>query len=66
LGIHALSEDSWVQTEMGNTGAQTLGLEKAEVEVDVSISGMIKVIDAANREDTSGKFMYYDGTSKPW
>jgi norsolorinic acid ketoreductase len=55
-----------VQTDMGNTGAQTLGLEKAEVEVDVSISGMIKVIDAANREDTSGKFMYYDGTSKPW
>jgi norsolorinic acid ketoreductase len=66
LGIHALSEDSWVQTDMGNTGAQTLGLEKAEVEVDVSISGMIQVIDAANREDTSGKFMYYDGTSKPW
>ena len=51
---------------MGNTGAQTLGLEKAEVDVDVSVSGMIKVIDAANRENTSGKFMHYDGTSKPW
>ena len=51
---------------MGNTGAQTLGLEKAEVEADVSVSGMIKVIDAANREATSGKFMNYDGTSKPW
>jgi norsolorinic acid ketoreductase len=55
-----------VQTDMGNIGAQTLGLEKAEIGVDVSVSGMIKVIDAANREDTSGKFMYYDGTSKPW
>ena len=64
--VRALTEDSWVQTDMGNTGAQTLGLEKAEVEVDVSVSGMIKVIDAANREDTSGKFMLYDGTSKPW
>jgi norsolorinic acid ketoreductase len=51
---------------MGNIGAQTLGLEKAEIEVNVSVSGMIKVIDAANREDTSGKFMNYDGTSKPW
>jgi norsolorinic acid ketoreductase len=51
---------------MGNTGAQSLGLEKAEIEIDVSISGMIKVIDAANREDTSGKFMDYNGTSKPW
>jgi hypothetical protein len=24
------------------------------------------VIDDANREDTSGKFMVYNGTSKPW
>jgi norsolorinic acid ketoreductase len=66
LVIRALMEDSWVQTDMGNTGAKTLGMEKAEVEVNVSVSGMIKVIDAANRENTSGKFMYYDGTSKPW
>lgn len=43
-----------------------MGLEKAEVEVDASVAGMIKVIDAANREETSGKFMFYDGTSKPW
>ena len=64
--VRALIEDSWVQTEMGNTGAQNLGLEKAEIEVNVSVSGMIKVIDAANRGDTSGKFMLYDGTSKPW
>jgi norsolorinic acid ketoreductase len=64
--VRGLNEDSWVQTDMGNTGAQSLGLEKAEIEIDVSISGMIKVIDAANREDTSGKFMDYNGTSKPW
>lgn len=64
--VRALTEDSWVQTDMGNTGAQTLGLEKAEIEVEVSVSGMIKVIDAATRENTSGKFMNYDGTSKPW
>ncbi|KAF2652494.1 hypothetical protein K491DRAFT_695569 [Lophiostoma macrostomum CBS 122681] len=51
---------------MGNNGAQLLGMEKAEVEIDVSVSGMIKVIDAANRGDTSGKFMLYDGTVKPW
>jgi norsolorinic acid ketoreductase len=51
---------------MGNTGAQTLGLEKAEIGVDVSVSGIIRVIDDANREDTSGRFMVYNGTSKPW
>jgi norsolorinic acid ketoreductase len=51
---------------MGNSGAQGFGLEKAETKVDVSVSGMIKVIDAANRENTSGKFMLYDGTAKPW
>jgi norsolorinic acid ketoreductase len=66
LVICALTEDSWVQTDMGNNGAQSLGLEKAEIGVDESVSGMIKVIDAASREDTSGKFMCYDGTSKPW
>lgn len=51
---------------MGNTGAQALGLEKAEIEIHVSVGGMIKVIDAATRENTSGKFMNYDGTSKPF
>jgi norsolorinic acid ketoreductase len=64
--FRVLTEDSWVQTDMGNTGAVTLGLEKAEIEVHVSVSGMMKVIDAANRENTSGKFMTYEGTSSGW
>jgi hypothetical protein len=63
---HAPSEDSSVQTDMANTGAQTLGLEKAEIEVDISILGMIQLIDTAKKEDMSSKLMYHDGTSKPW
>lgn len=59
-------DPGWVQTDMGNDGARALGLEKAETEVHVSVEGMIKVIDAANREQTSGKFLNYDGTSKPF
>ena len=66
MGVLTLTEDSWVQTDMGNTGARYFGLKEAEISRDVSVSGMIKVIDAANRNDTSGKFMFYDGTSKPF
>ncbi|CAI6337948.1 unnamed protein product [Periconia digitata] len=59
-------DPGWVQTDMGNTGAQSLGLNKAEIEVNTSVLGMIGVIDAADRENMSGKFMHYDGTAKPW
>jgi norsolorinic acid ketoreductase len=62
----ALTGSSWVQTDMGNTGAQSLGLEKAEIEVEVSVAGLIKVIDSATRENASGKFWNYDGTTKPF
>lgn len=37
-------DESWVQTDMGNSGAQALGMEKAEIPVAESVSGMIKVV----------------------
>ncbi len=35
---------SWVQTDMGNDGAKALGMEKAEITIDESVSGMTKVV----------------------
>ena len=35
---------SWVQTDMGDSGARALGLERAEVPVADSVAGMIKVV----------------------
>ncbi|ERF75989.1 hypothetical protein EPUS_01355 [Endocarpon pusillum Z07020] len=59
-------DPGWVQTDMGNDGAKALGFEKAEIPLGVSIDGMTKVIAAATREKTSGKFMFYNGTVEAW
>ncbi|GAW13628.1 hypothetical protein ANO14919_030150 [Xylariales sp. No.14919] len=56
-----------VQTEMGNLGARMMGLEKAPVTVEDSVSKIVAVIDAATRETTSGRFLNtMDGTEFPW
>lgn len=37
-------DPGWVQTEMGNRGAVAFGYEKAPLELDASIQGMVKVV----------------------
>lgn len=37
-------DPGWVQTEMGNQAAVAFGLEKASLELDTSIQGMVKVV----------------------
>ncbi|KAK2766855.1 hypothetical protein FQN54_006169 [Arachnomyces sp. PD_36] len=59
-------DPGWVQTDMGNGGAKAFGLEKAEVSVSDSVNGMTKVIDAATKEETSGKFLFYNGSLQTW
>ncbi|KAK3307384.1 uncharacterized protein B0T15DRAFT_510665 [Chaetomium strumarium] len=61
------------QTDMGNRGAKAAGelfgipeLTQAEIPVDVSIGGLVKVIDAATRETHSGKLWNYKGEQVPW
>lgn len=44
VGIAANVDGRWVQTDLGNGGAQALGMEKAEVPVAKSVGGMIKVV----------------------
>lgn len=56
-----------VQTEMGNVGARSMGLEKAPNTVEESAGKIIDVIDKATRETTSGKFLnVIDGSKIPW
>jgi norsolorinic acid ketoreductase len=38
----------------------------APVPVQDGINGMITQIDKATREETSGKFMSFDGSEIPW
>ncbi|KAL4783256.1 hypothetical protein BJX76DRAFT_330156 [Aspergillus varians] len=56
-----------VQTGPGNWAANQLGMEKAPTTIEQSVSSIIKVIDEATRESTSGKFIdVIQGTAISW
>lgn len=57
---------SWVQTDMGNSGAQAFGLEQAPDSVDESCDGMIELFDAATKETHGGRFWHYHGEQEAW
>ncbi|ORY31032.1 hypothetical protein BCR39DRAFT_527952 [Naematelia encephala] len=56
----------WVQTEMGDRGARSVGMKQAPITVEESVSGMLKVIDDATRETTGGVHMRYNGDLSKW
>ena len=51
---------------MGNAGAAALGLDKAPATLEESISGFVKQIDGATKEETSGHFAGFDGEGFAW
>ena len=51
---------------MGNNAARLAGMEKAPIEVDVSISGLVSIMDGATREKTSGNFCSWNGGEFAW
>jgi len=53
----------WVQTELGDRGARSFGLETADTTIEESVKGMVPLIDNATRKETSGKFLVYDGST---
>ncbi|KAI0003942.1 NAD(P)-binding protein [Xylariaceae sp. FL0662B] len=56
-----------VQTPQGNWVAQQVGLDQAPTTVEESSTSIVKVIDDATRESTSGKFISaIEGTELPW
>jgi norsolorinic acid ketoreductase len=57
---------SFVATDMGNAGAKKLGLEAYLISLEESVNGMMAVIDSAARENSSGKFIGFDGSPRPW
>ncbi|EPE34560.1 NAD(P)-binding Rossmann-fold containing protein [Glarea lozoyensis ATCC 20868] len=59
-------DPGWVQTDMGNGGAVIYGLEKADIDVNTSVTGLTKVIDAATRETHSGRMWIYTGEEHSW
>ncbi|KAI5364212.1 Putative short-chain dehydrogenase/reductase SDR, NAD(P)-binding domain superfamily [Septoria linicola] len=63
-------EPGWVQTEMGKKGAVELGfgdrINELLITTEVSVEGMVKVIEGATREETGGRFVRYNGEQMPW
>ncbi|KAJ5893415.1 hypothetical protein N7495_005106 [Penicillium taxi] len=59
-------EPGWVETEIGNRGAEAFGFEKAFVTVEDSADGILKVIDASALQTHSGKLFKFDGNEEPW
>jgi len=55
-----------VQTDEGNKAAQCFGFENAFVSVVDSVNAGVAKIDAATREETSGKFLSFDDTPMVW
>jgi len=56
----------WVQTEMGNRGANENGLEMAPVTLQQSVNGILGKIDNATQENSGGKFLSFDDTLYKW
>ncbi|OXB76044.1 UNVERIFIED_CONTAM: hypothetical protein H355_000143, partial [Colinus virginianus] len=50
----------WVQTDMGNAGGHT-----AQLTVDASVGGMLKVLSSLSEKDT-GTFLDWEGNKLPW
>lgn len=53
-------DPGWVQTELGNAGASHLGIGKAELTVEKSCDGMVKVFGESTKEKHGGKMVGWD------
>jgi NAD(P)-dependent dehydrogenase (short-subunit alcohol dehydrogenase family) len=57
----------WVQTDMGQYAAKQWNYADGPPStVDESVCGIVKVVDEATRESTSGRFVEYTGEEIPW
>ncbi|KAH0387968.1 NAD(P)-binding protein, partial [Aureobasidium melanogenum] len=56
----------WVRTEMGNHGAEVVGMERAPMSLEQSVDAMLEKIDNATRDQTSGTFQSFDDTKHQW
>ncbi|KAJ5952537.1 uncharacterized protein N7479_010950 [Penicillium vulpinum] len=59
-------DPGWVQTDIGNRGAEAFSFEKAAVTIEDSTTGLVKIIDESTLETHSGKLFKFDGSEEPW
>ncbi|CAG8878138.1 unnamed protein product [Penicillium nalgiovense] len=64
--VSFVADPGFVQTDMGNAGAQAVGFEKAFQAVEESVGGIVKTIDEGTRESVGAQFRVWDGSQFPW
>ncbi|KAF8856336.1 putative aflatoxin biosynthesis ketoreductase nor-1 [Acephala macrosclerotiorum] len=62
LAIHP----GWVKTGNGQNFADSIGVQEPPMTLEESAAGVLKQIDAATRETTSGSFLSFDGSAIQW
>ncbi|KAF7886108.1 hypothetical protein EAF00_010211 [Botryotinia globosa] len=56
----------WVKTDNGQAFADSLGVKEPPMSLEESVSGVMRQIDIASRETTSGCFVSWKGDVVPW
>lgn len=59
-------QPGWVQTDMGNFAAKSVGMESAPMKLEDSVAGCVKVIDDASREKYAGEFISSELETVMW
>ena len=57
---------SFVQTDLGNAGARFFGMKEATTTIADATNYVVKTIDDATREKTSGHFPTIEGGDFAW
>ncbi|KUJ16513.1 NAD(P)-binding protein [Mollisia scopiformis] len=56
----------WVKTENGQNFADAIGVKEPPMTMEESVEGILKQIDNATKQTTSGSFVSYDGSNIQW
>ena len=54
-------DPGWVQTDLGNAGAQHFDAPQADTTIDDSCSGMIRIIGESSKKKHGGKMIGWEG-----
>lgn len=58
-------DPGWVQTDLGNAGAHNFGAPHAELTIEESCNGMIKVFGETSKAKHGRKMIGWEGDVKP-
>lgn len=61
-----LMGSSWVKTGNGQAFADAIGVAEPPMSLEDCVAGVLRQIDGAARETTSGSFIDYDGKVMQW